>query len=79
MQIRGFTYVTLYKNSEAAVMIGHYIIYFENILVFILSLCENITVAPQRCYIIRVVINILNTFSKTTVIFEFSVQSWLIL
>ena len=70
-------------------MIGHYIIDFENILVFILSLfeliyfvifetliqstlksvllmslCENITVAVQRCYIIIAVIKVLDTFMK---------------
>ena len=36
--INGFPCVILYINSEVAVMIGHYIIYFENILVFILLL-----------------------------------------
>ena len=39
-QINGFPGVTLYINSEVAVMIGHYIIYFENILVFILLLFQ---------------------------------------
>ena len=37
-QISGFPCGTLYINSEVAVMIGHYIIYFENSLVSILIL-----------------------------------------
>ena len=34
----GLPCVTLYINSEVVIMIGHYIICFENILVFILLL-----------------------------------------
>ena len=33
-----FPLVTLYINLEVALMIGHYIKYFENILVFVLLL-----------------------------------------
>ena len=49
--ISGFPCVTLYINLEVAVMI-----------VLLMTLCENIIVAIQRCYIIIAVINILNTF-----------------
>ena len=37
-QISGFPCVTLYINAKTVVMIGHYVIYFENILVFIFLL-----------------------------------------
>ena len=37
-QISGFPFVALSINSELVLMIGHYIMYFENILVFILLL-----------------------------------------